>query len=109
MTCVPRTDQWALVGTEHPFYAGRVLRRPLHDRNADGLCTQCGEPWPCPTDPATYDKIKLRDLGMLPRCRSCQTDGMWHPRHTWEPCRVPLPNSEACGCTAGVQPARAEG
>jgi hypothetical protein len=33
-----------------------MLRGPLH--NADGLCEECGEPFPCPTGMAIFEAIK---------------------------------------------------
>jgi hypothetical protein len=34
-----------------------MLRGPLHDRGADGRCTECGEPFPCPTGLAIFDAV----------------------------------------------------
>ena len=35
-----------------------MLRGPLHNRAADGLCKACGEPFPCPDGFAIYEAVK---------------------------------------------------
>ncbi len=35
-----------------------MFRGPLHNAGADGRCTECGEPFPCPTGLATYEAVK---------------------------------------------------
>ncbi len=35
-----------------------MLRGPLHNRGAGGRCTECGEPFPCPTGIAIYEAVK---------------------------------------------------
>ena len=34
-----------------------MFRGPLHDRGNNGRCTECGEPFPCPTGLAIYDAV----------------------------------------------------
>ena len=34
-----------------------MLRGPLHDKGADGRCTECREPFPCPEGLAIYDLV----------------------------------------------------
>src|SRR5437879_8260156 len=41
-----------------------MLRGPLHDRGADGRCTECGERFPCPTGLAIFEAVK-RELEHL--------------------------------------------
>jgi hypothetical protein len=40
-----------------------MLRGPLHNRGADGLCEGCGEPFPCPDGLAIYEAVK-RELNV---------------------------------------------
>ncbi len=35
-----------------------MLRGVLHNRGADGRCTECGEPFPCPIRVAIYEAVK---------------------------------------------------
>jgi hypothetical protein len=35
-----------------------MLTNPLHNAGPDGLCTECGEPFPCPTGQASLDAVK---------------------------------------------------
>jgi hypothetical protein len=35
-----------------------MLSGPLHDRDPDGRCRECGEPFPCPTGLAIYEAVK---------------------------------------------------
>jgi hypothetical protein len=35
-----------------------MLRGPLHNRGADGLCEACGEPFPCPDGIAIFEAVK---------------------------------------------------
>lgn len=34
-----------------------MLRGPLHNRGADGLCEECREPFPCPTGLAIFEAV----------------------------------------------------
>jgi len=43
-----------------------MLRGPLHNRGADGLCEACGEPFPCPDGLAIYEAVK-RELNVAHR------------------------------------------
>ncbi len=61
-----------------------MLRGPLqHDRGADGRCTECGEPFPCPTVIAVvdtfvgqYDKSARgrKQNGGVVNCPTCGSD-----------------------------------
>ena len=35
-----------------------MLRDPLHNAGADGLCTECGELFPCPSSVAIFEAVK---------------------------------------------------
>jgi len=35
-----------------------MIRGELHDCGADGRCTECGEPFPCPTGLAIFEAVK---------------------------------------------------
>jgi hypothetical protein len=50
-----------------------MLRSPLHNRGADGLCEACGEPFPCPTGLAIYEAVKrqldhVAESAQVPAC-----------------------------------------
>jgi hypothetical protein len=34
-----------------------MLRGPLHNRGADGLCQACGEPFPCPEGIVIFESV----------------------------------------------------
>src|SRR6266545_4094838 len=34
-----------------------MIRGPLHNRGADSSCTECGEPFPCPTGIAIFESV----------------------------------------------------
>jgi hypothetical protein len=49
-----------------------MLRGPLHDRGAEGRCTECGEYYPCRT--ATKLLVKQRDQQETDRLRANAVD-----------------------------------
>jgi hypothetical protein len=99
-----------------------MLRGPLHNRGADGLCEACGEPFPCQTAIAIYEAVKrelehpaappqsvtppppivqdFQRLGNLPPCvgRTSTTAGHRCPRclHCWESHGVPSEDGYGC-------------
>ncbi len=44
-----------------------MLRGPLHDRGADGRCTECGEPFPCPAGVAIFESVVGENTTEAPR------------------------------------------
>ena len=73
-----------------------MLRGSLHNRSdTDGLCTECGEPFPCPTGLAIYNSVVhasepwqcLQCAKLHPQsdphveviCADCQMWGFGHP------------------------------
>jgi hypothetical protein len=58
------------------------------------------------------DKIKPRNLDIMPRCYECKSPDtpllrgrqpMFHTEHRWGPCDVRMPGGDECGCTVVVQ------
>ena len=45
-----------------------MLRGPLHNAGADGNCTECGEPFPCPDGVAIFESVIPRRTIANPRC-----------------------------------------
>ncbi len=45
-----------------------MLRGPLHNAGADGNCTECGEPFPCPDSVAIFESVIPRRTIANPRC-----------------------------------------